>query len=249
MAIGAVLVLTSRRFALTGAVGGCGAFCVLHARPAVVMMHSAIPPRQHYDLPFRSRNLPRIAQVVVFGQSFEKGCWTFELEADDDFEPDRLRFGLSRWNDLWLLTTLVYDGEAFSSCDVDTMGKSMECWIDDDSVSDLRTTTVRLNVQPVPGPGHPYPTRRRPPSHLHPLTQHCRAGSVRIICRSGCAVGVLSRVELAFSPSGSSGSTPGHTSADGPPRSTLSSQRGTVSASVRRCWRRCGEDDRTARPP
>jgi hypothetical protein len=121
------------------------------------MMHSPVSPRQHYGLPFRSRNLPRIAQVVVFGQSFEKGCWTFELEADDDFEPDRLHFGLSRWNDLWLLTTLVYDGEEFDCGDMDTMGKSMECWIDDDSVSDLRTTTVRLNVRTAPG--HRTPTR------------------------------------------------------------------------------------------
>ena len=72
---------------------------------------------------------------MQLGQSFERGEWECVLQCEGDFNPEELSFGLTRWSGLWLLTTLVYQGEIYQPELNDSTGKSMNCWIGEDSVS------------------------------------------------------------------------------------------------------------------
>lgn len=68
---------------------------------------------------------------VVYGQSFEKGGFPFEtLVTDTPFDPSKLKFELTIWNDLKLVHAITYDGQTLSPEGGDTIGKGYACWID-----------------------------------------------------------------------------------------------------------------------
>ena len=75
---------------------------------------------------------PYDEEVIVYGQSFEKGSWEYEtIETDEPFDISKLKVDISMWNGLKLVSDINYDGECYCNNGGNTMGKSMAFWIDD----------------------------------------------------------------------------------------------------------------------
>jgi hypothetical protein len=75
---------------------------------------------------------PSNDEYIVYGQSFEKGSVVFEtLETKEPFDASKLKFNISKWNDLYLVNSLSYDGVELENMGMEGFGKSMACWIDD----------------------------------------------------------------------------------------------------------------------
>ena len=74
---------------------------------------------------------PKYGGAYVFGQSFEKAGWEYELETDKPFDIAKLKVNISVWSDLHLVETLVYDGDELDWDMPDgSWGKSQTCWIE-----------------------------------------------------------------------------------------------------------------------
>ena len=71
-------------------------------------------------------------EVIVYGQSFEKGSWDYEtIETDKPFDISKLSVSITMWDNLKIIDSITYDGECYGNNGGDTMGKSMAFWIDD----------------------------------------------------------------------------------------------------------------------
>ena len=71
-------------------------------------------------------------KAIVYGQSFEKGGFNFEmLKTDEPFDASKVKFNVTEWDTLKLVDGIVYDAEMLCVEDGDTIGKSMAMWIDD----------------------------------------------------------------------------------------------------------------------
>lgn len=71
-------------------------------------------------------------KAIVYGQSFEKGGFNFEmLKTDEPFDASKVKFNVTEWDTLKLVNDVDYDGDTLSVEDGDTIGKSFACWIDD----------------------------------------------------------------------------------------------------------------------
>ena len=70
-------------------------------------------------------------KFVVYGQSFEKGSFSFqEIETDKPFDKSLLQVVLVEWDTLKFVESIVYDGEEYANEDGDTIGKEMNMWIE-----------------------------------------------------------------------------------------------------------------------
>ncbi len=73
---------------------------------------------------------PEFDGAYVFGQSFEKGAWEYELETDKPFDISKLKANVSEWSGVLLVEALVYDGTEMVGMCEDSVGKSMNCFIE-----------------------------------------------------------------------------------------------------------------------
>ena len=70
--------------------------------------------------------------VIVYGQSFEKGGWDYEtIETDKPFDISKLSVSVTKWDDMQIIDSIIYDGECLCNEGGDTWGKSQAFWIDD----------------------------------------------------------------------------------------------------------------------
>ena len=70
--------------------------------------------------------------TLFYGQSFEKGGFPYEtIETDKPFDASKLKVSLTNWSGLKLIHAIEYDGESYCASGGDTIGKSMNCWIED----------------------------------------------------------------------------------------------------------------------
>ena len=71
-------------------------------------------------------------EVIVYGQSFEKGGWDYEqIVTDKPFDISKLSVGITIWDNLKIITSIYYEDKCYGNIGGDTMGKSMAFWIDD----------------------------------------------------------------------------------------------------------------------
>jgi hypothetical protein len=76
---------------------------------------------------------------VVFGQSFEKGNWTYEvIETDKPFDVSKFKCNVTYFEDIMLIHSIEYDGKEYCNEGGDSIGKSQGFWIaDKDEVQDF----------------------------------------------------------------------------------------------------------------
>jgi hypothetical protein len=75
---------------------------------------------------------PNKDDFIVYGQSFEKGICSFEtLKIDEPFDASKLKFDVAVWDDLYLVSGLIYDDKYLANEGMEGETKSMACWIDD----------------------------------------------------------------------------------------------------------------------
>ena len=71
-------------------------------------------------------------EVIVYGQSFEKGSWEYEtIETDEPFDISKLTVSVTIWDNLKIVDSINYDGECYGNMGGSSWGKSMAFWIDD----------------------------------------------------------------------------------------------------------------------
>ena len=71
-------------------------------------------------------------EVIVYGQSFEKGGWDYEeIITDTPFDISKLTLSVTIWNGLQIIHAINYEGNSYCNIGLDTTGKSMAFWIDD----------------------------------------------------------------------------------------------------------------------
>ena len=82
--------------------------------------------------PFANDNAWKGENAVVYGQSFEKGCFPFEnLIIDEPFDASKVKLNVSEWHTMKLVDAISYEGQVLYAQGGDTIGKSMAMWIDD----------------------------------------------------------------------------------------------------------------------
>ena len=82
--------------------------------------------------PFANDNAWKGENAVVYGQSFEKGCFPFEnLIIDEPFDASKVKLNVSEWHTMKLVDAISYEGQVIYAQGGDTIGKSMAMWIDD----------------------------------------------------------------------------------------------------------------------
>jgi len=71
-------------------------------------------------------------EVIVYGQSFEKGSWEYEeIETDEPFDISKLTVSVTIWDNLKIVDSINYNGECYGNMGGSSWGKSMAFWIDD----------------------------------------------------------------------------------------------------------------------
>jgi hypothetical protein len=74
---------------------------------------------------------PNGDKYIVYGQSYEKGTFDFEILATDEpFDISKVKFNVAVWSTLIIVDTVEYDGELLNGEGSDTIGKSYSIWID-----------------------------------------------------------------------------------------------------------------------
>jgi hypothetical protein len=70
------------------------------------------------------------ARVLVYGQSFEKGCFDFgTLTTDEPFDASNVKINITQWDGIKVIDSIVYNDESFYAETGETEGKALRCWI------------------------------------------------------------------------------------------------------------------------
>ena len=81
--------------------------------------------------PFENNNDWKGDNVLVYGQSFEKGGCNFEtLITEEPFDASKVKCDVTQWDTILMVDGINYDGEFLSNEGMEGIGKSMSCWID-----------------------------------------------------------------------------------------------------------------------